>query len=104
MDMGFFTVIILLAIILGGVAAITFVFWRILAAIKNEKTRRVVFILMCILFLPAMLLGWSAERLTENERKTIPFNWSVHTRSRLIVISLIAYAVIYYMLFEYLFT
>ena len=96
-------------IILGFIALLAFPFVLgfllnlILALIKNTALKKVLTIVFFVLFLPGMLAFWSADNLTESEKKWAPFSYSLRTKSRLVLITYVAYVIGYYLLFTKLF-
>ena len=75
----------------------------ILAHIKNQTLEKVLRIVFCIAFLPAMLAFWSASSVTDSERAFFPFSLSLRARSIATLFSYAVYAYGYYWLFTHLF-
>lgn len=100
--MDFLLAIALALAVCGSLAAIAVLCHFILLAIKNKVARKIVFVLMCIFFLPAILFGMSVDKITGRDL-LIPFNWDVHIRSKGVMLALLVYVMAYAALFTYLF-
>lgn len=100
---GFLLVITLLTALCCALFLSSALLWAIVFAIKEKTLRTTVMILFYVLFLPIMLAGWSITQVTERERNTFPFSYSMHSRSRLVFLTLILYAFLYYGLYQFFF-
>jgi len=67
------------------------------------KLKDVLLIIAWILFLPVMLLINNILTLTDEERSLAPFSFTLHAKSRAVLISLVIYAFIYYWIFTAIF-
>ena len=67
------------------------------------KLKNVLLIVAWILFLPIMLLINNILTLTDEERSLAPFSFTLHAKSRAVLISLVIYAFIYYWIFTAIF-
>lgn len=101
--MEFLWVILILAVVWGALLLLAVLLSLILNSVHNKTIGGILFVLFCILFLPAMLMRWSAGKITEIERTLAPFSYSLRAKSRLIILSLAAYAFAYYQLYKLLF-
>lgn len=96
-----FTMLLLFLVLICVVLAATaLLFVFIINSISNTRLRKIVIVLLTIFFMPVMLVIWSSLKLTDAERRLAPFSLSLHTRSRLVLLSLVVYIVIYYFVFN----
>lgn len=103
--MGFLQVVLILAAFIAAFAGISLFLYFCLSAIKNHFINKIVLVIFCILFLPCMLFLWSTGKITEKEKVLFPFlSFNLRARSRIVLFATAVYAIIYYALFQMVFS
>lgn len=101
-DMGFFGVLLLLAIIsiiIGIEMIIGYGLYYVLDKISNKKIRFLITFLFWIVFFPCMAGYEHATNVTEGEKRSAPFSYTLRAKSKALIWANVFYFLCIYFLF-----
>lgn len=92
--------LVLLAIIMFVEILIGLLIKKILGKVTNNTAKIFITIFLYCIFLPCMVAVYNSESVTPSESKLAPFSYSLHSKSKLLILINLLYALGIYALYS----